>query len=243
MADNGIDLQTNVPISTGTPMPVQYRQIKFLDGVTANDVGIWRKRGAFSKGLMQVTCVGSMTGTVGLFLANDEFMPGNGWNVTVSDTSITAGDVLGVNLQIGANSITALYSVIAGDTADSIATNLAAALNAQLAYLQNDMSQQDNAARCQLEAFTIVVAAAVITITWNSDINQPVSLSTSNTGTTETLTVAQYDSGAGFEVPDFTAVTAVGISKYDVPSTWFKVKLSGYSGTGAITAIVHESLP
>lgn len=172
--------------------------------------------------------------------SNSQVWPMNTYTVTVGG-SITNLDVATLTftaalLQAGTEPVH--YNIASADTTTTIATGLAAAVNAdtKLAAL----------------GITATSAAAVITVNWPSagPVSQPGQLSSpsqppfSNSlsiagsvtgGATETLTVAVGGDGDTLET-----VTAVGLTALTVwPARWVKARLTALASSNTINANLH----
>jgi hypothetical protein len=227
-------------------------KFQLLDGITAADVGIWVPFAPFSNGTFEVSSTG--TATIALKGSNGSIQPPNGWTVTVGGSAGT-GDVLTLTITcplLFNGNATASYTVLAGDTTTTIATGLAAAMNAvastpptganvnlgsQLSNLQYGQEISNVAGQ-----FQVTSSSAVITVIWQAFLNTPVSLQkTLSAGATETLTIAQYDSGAGNVIAGCT-FTASGEAVFNQPCAWIKAYTTAYS-SGTISANVWATTP
>lgn len=220
---------------------VAFAQYLLLDDVQAVDVGQWMPWAPFHKGSFELTSIGSFVGTAKLLASNAAVMPGNGVTLTVAGSE-TTGDTLTVAISHPFfGTITAHYVVKNTDTtATLVATGLTAAINAAIravvAASINDYIDTSSAGEVSASSLN-----AVITILANWPITGFVVTTSLSVGATETLTQAQYDSGAGFLVPSC-SVTAVGNVIFDQPAMWIKAAVSAYT-SGGITGIVAACLP
>lgn len=225
-----------------------------LDGITAADKGIWVPFSPFRNGTFEVTDGGAMSGTIVLKGSNAPVQPPNGWTVTVAGTP-AAGDVLTLTITcplLFNGNATASYTVQAGDSTTTIATGLAAAMNAAATVAPTGanatLGQQksnlqygqeiSNVAGC----FNVTSSSAVISVLWQSFLNAPVSLQKAlSAGATETLTIAQYDDGEGFEIASC-SLTAPGQVVFNEPCQWIKAYTSAYT-SGTLSANVWATAP
>lgn len=223
--------------------------ILLLDNVQANDVGKWVPWSPFSKGSFEIEAVGgSMSATIAMRLSNAATMPGNGSTVTVGG-SATTGDVLTISLEspdFPNFNISASYTVVADDTLDTIATNLAAALLVALntvkaqEFANGDPAQDSYQQAWSAASIQVTVSSAVISI-FNQIPNFPdvAVLTAVNSGATETLTVAQYDDGSGF---DILTETSPGNTAFINAAAWVKAHCTNYS-SGQLSALLVGAIP
>ncbi len=240
------DLIQGYPENSNIVSGMANRQVLMLDAISAVDVGTWIDMRPFRQGSLELTTTGTWSATVNLLVSNAHQMPGNGFTVTVGGTPAT-GDILAITIgsPVFYNSgVTGVYTVQAGDSTTNIATGLAASL---LAAIQASANHQffGEASRGLVGTLACTSLSNVVTIISQYPFpagTTPVTCRTTlSPGATETLTVAQYDSGLGSLVPNC-SFTGPSFQSFSICASWIKVACPTFS-TGPITAIAQFVLP
>lgn len=204
-----------------------------LDAAAAIFEGNWLPA-EFAKNLsIETDVVGSPTFEIDIYASNQD-SPVNSYGITLGG-SVTEGDTCALtvnnpNLPGGQQVVS--YVAGSSDTLDTIASALAAAINANAAL--------------QALGYGATVSGAVVTISWPS--GQPTEIgqtgpaqqnfttvsgaSTASGGGagSETFTVA-LGSG-GVKVGDITAAGYTNLASDVLPARWIKARLSSFSGSG-----------
>ncbi len=176
--------------------------------------------------------------SVGIYAADDYATPPNEYTVTVGGT-ITAADVASItlsnpNFRNGTETVS--YTVQAGDTTSTIATALAAAINAD--------------ATLAAVLITATASAAVVTVSYptipsgtfdniqNLPLGNFTTLSTNVTGSaTETLTVAVGTNGTLMQT-----ITAPSFVNLQFSCRWIKARLTTLTGSNAIIDVNYSGV-
>lgn len=172
---------------------------------------------------------GAVGGAVTVFGSNQD-NPTNTYTLTVGG-SVTTGDVIALAFKTTSGTITPSYTTIGGDTDATIATALAAAINANPALA--------------LLGIQASVASAVVTVTWPSvspqaptpaEFQSPSSPPPQNTlsvgytkgGNSETITVATGTDGLSITTALATA-TPGPLALSPLPVRWVKARVTALS--------------
>lgn len=208
-----------------------------ITGAVATTKGNWTRWFPFRKGSFEV--LGITTATCRLLASNAPVCPLNGKTLTVAGSGQTTGDVLTVTINGPGFTIAASYTVLSSDdTYTKIATGLAAALKAaKNAFIASGANDVETITR--VAYLTITSAAAVVTIQWQWPLEGVQIVTALSVSATETLTAAEYDSGAGFVVPNC-SLTANGNVEFEQAAMWIKADVSAWT-TGTIAANVVGS--
>ena len=238
---NGQVLLSNpeFPLSTeGTAV----LQLLLLDKEDQVSPGYWMPWAPFHKGSFEVT--NTFTGTAKLKTSNAAECPPNIIQLTVGGTPHT-GDILRVAIDCSSlylGQLVATYTVINGDTLDTITAKLITAINAAIALQVNTVNDTQ---AVNLAASSILVESGgshLINIQYGYPL-PPLTVTLSVTGPSHTTTLvgAPYDNGDGFDVANC-SLTAPGVVQFDACGTWIKAYVSAISD-GEITAIVQGNIP
>lgn len=209
-----------------------------LDSVTAAPAeGIWLPA-QFLKN-MSVEVTGSGSGqSVQLYGSNALAEPGNQQTITIGGT-VATGDVLTLAFKSAvAGTINVNYTTVGGDTTSTIATALAAAINAN-ATLATDLGVSASAASAVITVSwpseTPAAAADNVPAGFNSSVTQPLpanflSVTGSTTGS-EIFTIANGSTGTAVG----SAITANGVTQFAGNALrWIKARLTALT-SGSVT--------
>lgn len=201
--------------------------------------GVWVPT-AFVKTL-SIEISGSMsTLAVDLIGSNRLSDPGNQTTITVGGT-VTTSDVCAIAVQNAAlpgGTVTASYTTVGGDTTATIATALAAAINANTALRAIGVNATAANSVVTISYPSAVPPASAETFSPSAPAIQNFSIfiGTVTGAGTESLTIANASVGT----PIGSEISALGFTQLSVLPRWLKAQINTLTGSGAaVTGRIH----